>query len=65
MGPTRTTWALREVVDLGLDVDFGAVYGAQWAWLRDETPSHVSLAVGSPITVSPPQRWDARTSPVS
>jgi uncharacterized protein YqjF (DUF2071 family) len=50
------TWALREVLDLTLDVDFGAVYGREWAWLRDATPSHLSLAVGSPITVSPPVR---------
>jgi uncharacterized protein YqjF (DUF2071 family) len=48
------TWALREVLDLALDVDFGAVYGHEWAWLRDATPSHLSLAVGSPITVSRP-----------
>jgi uncharacterized protein YqjF (DUF2071 family) len=48
------TWALREVTDLGLAVDFGAVYGRQWAWLNDATPSHLSLAVGSPITVSRP-----------
>ena len=48
------TWALREVSDLALDVDFGAVYGAQWAWLKGATPSHLSLAVGSPVTVSRP-----------
>jgi uncharacterized protein YqjF (DUF2071 family) len=48
------TWALREVEDLALDVDFGAVYGPEWAWLREATPSHLSLAVGSPITVSRP-----------
>ena len=48
------TWALREVGDVTLDVDFGALYGAEWAWLRDATPSHLSLAVGSPISVSRP-----------
>jgi uncharacterized protein YqjF (DUF2071 family) len=53
------TWALRQVTDLALDVDFGAVYGDEWAWLRDATPSHLSLAVGSPITVSRPRRWSA------
>ena len=31
-----------------------AVYGPEWAWLRDAEPSHLSLAVGSEITVSPP-----------
>lgn len=47
-------WALRDVTDVALAVDFGAVYGPQWAWLDDATPSHLSLAVGSPITVSHP-----------
>lgn len=47
------TWALREVTDVALEVDFGALYGQEWAWLREATPSHLSLAVGSPITVSP------------
>jgi uncharacterized protein YqjF (DUF2071 family) len=50
------TWALREVSDLALEVDFGAVYGAQWAWLKHATPSHLSLAVGSPVTVSRPNQ---------
>ena len=49
-------WALREVDDLALEVDFGALYGPQWACLQDATPSHLSLAVGSPITVSRPRR---------
>ena len=48
------TWALREVTDVDLQVDFGAVYGPEWAWLGDAEPSHLSLAVGSEITVSPP-----------
>jgi uncharacterized protein YqjF (DUF2071 family) len=47
-------WALREVTDLALEVDFNALYGRQWAWLHDATPSHLSLAVGSRITVSRP-----------
>jgi hypothetical protein len=50
------TWALREVADVALEVDYGAVYGPEWAWLSDATPSHLSLAVGSPITVSPARR---------
>ena len=48
------TWALREVTHVALDVDYAKVYGPEWAWLRDATPSHLSLAVGSPITVSRP-----------
>ena len=49
------TWALRKVEDVRVDVDFGALYGPEWAWLGDAKPSHLSLAVGSPITVSRPQ----------
>jgi uncharacterized protein len=48
------TWALREVTDVALAVDFGGVYGREWAWLDGATPSHLSLATGSPITVSRP-----------
>ncbi|WP_445152547.1 YqjF family protein [Baekduia sp. Peel2402] len=48
------TWALHEITDLDLDVDFAAVYGAEWAWLADTEPSHVSLATGSAVSVSLP-----------
>jgi uncharacterized protein len=48
------TWALHEIAGLDLDVDFAAVYGAEWAWLADTEPSHVSLAAGSAVTVSLP-----------
>ena len=48
------TWALREVTAVAVDVDYAALYGPEWGWLRDATPSHLSLAVGSPITVSRP-----------
>ena len=49
------TWALHEVLDTRLDVDFAAVYGPEWAWLADATPSHVTLASGSAVTVSWPR----------
>jgi hypothetical protein len=49
------TWALREVTGVDLQVDFGAIYGPEWAWLREAEPSHLSLAVGSEITVSNPR----------
>jgi uncharacterized protein YqjF (DUF2071 family) len=50
------TWALHEIDKLDLDVDFAAIYGPAWGWLADTQPSHVSLAAGSAITVSRPQR---------
>jgi uncharacterized protein YqjF (DUF2071 family) len=50
------TWALREVTGAAVDVDFGAVYGPRWAWLGSASPSHLSLAVGSGVSVFPPQK---------
>jgi hypothetical protein len=51
---THPTWALREVSAVALDVDFAAVYGREWTWLEDATPSHLSLATGSAVRVSRP-----------
>jgi uncharacterized protein YqjF (DUF2071 family) len=47
-------WALHEVRDLHADVDFGALYGPQWAHLADAAPSHVTLARGSAVRVLAP-----------
>jgi uncharacterized protein len=46
-------WALHEVRSLDVAVDFGALYGPQWAFLADAQPSHVTLAEGSPISITP------------
>ncbi len=51
---THPTWPLREVTAHALDVDYAAVYGPEWKWLEDATPSHLSLATGSAIRVSRP-----------
>ncbi|HET6508485.1 MAG TPA: DUF2071 domain-containing protein [Baekduia sp.] len=51
---THPTWALHEVTDAQIDVDFAAVYGSEWAWLADAKPSHLTLAGGSAVTVSRP-----------
>ena len=53
---THPLWALHDVSATRLDVDFATVYGPEWAWLADATPSHVSLAAGSAVTVSRPVR---------
>jgi uncharacterized protein YqjF (DUF2071 family) len=50
------TWALREVTDVYVDVDFASVYGPQWAWLATAEPSHLSLAVGSEVSVFLPTK---------
>jgi uncharacterized protein YqjF (DUF2071 family) len=47
-------WALHEIRDLRVDVDFGALYGAQWAHLAAAKPSHVTLATGSEVRVLAP-----------
>ncbi|HEU4842563.1 MAG TPA: serine/threonine-protein kinase [Ilumatobacteraceae bacterium] len=47
-----------DVRELRADVDFGALYGPQWAHLADTEPSHVTLARGSAVRVLPPQRGD-------
>lgn len=49
-------WPLHEVTQLQVEVDFGAVYGPQWAWLGEAQPSHVTLAAGSRVAVFFPQR---------
>ena len=46
-------WALRKVRALTIDVDFAGVYGPQWAFLADSEPSHVTLAVGSGVSITP------------
>jgi len=47
-------WALHEVSDLKLDVDFAALYGRECGWLHDAQPSHVTLAAGSGVGISAP-----------
>jgi uncharacterized protein YqjF (DUF2071 family) len=47
-------WALHEILTLNLDVDFGGLYGPQWAQLADAEPSHVTLATGSQVRVLAP-----------
>lgn len=47
-------WSLHEVFDLKLGVDFAALYGGQWGHLARARPSHVTLATGSAVRISPP-----------
>jgi uncharacterized protein YqjF (DUF2071 family) len=49
-------WPLHEVLTLNMDVDFGRLYGPEWAHLADATPSHVTLATGSAVRVLSPDR---------
>jgi uncharacterized protein len=47
-------WALHEVSDLRVDVGFAALYGDEWGHLAHAQPSHVTLAAGSAVRISPP-----------
>jgi len=44
-------WQIYPIKDYGVDVDFGKVYGNDFAFLKDEKPVSVYLAEGSEIQV--------------
>lgn len=48
---THPRWTAYDVLDYAIDVNFGAVYGAEFSFLNDEKPISVMLAEGSEITV--------------
>ncbi|MEM9525935.1 MAG: DUF2071 domain-containing protein [Bacteroidota bacterium] len=48
---THPRWELYPVIDHLIDVDFGLVYGSEFAFLNEQTPTSVFLAEGSAITV--------------
>jgi uncharacterized protein len=47
-------WAVRAVSKVDYEVDFEALYGAEWRWLNTRTPRSVIFAVGSDVAVHPP-----------
>jgi hypothetical protein len=49
-------WALRRVRTLDFEVDYGALYGSEWAVLNGRRPSSSYLAVGSAVSIFPPDR---------
>ena len=49
-------WALRRVRTLDFEVDYGALYGPEWAVLNGRQPGSAYLAVGSAISIFPPGR---------
>jgi uncharacterized protein len=46
-------WDIHPVRSYSLDLDWGAVYGPEWAFLDDTQPVSTVLAVGSPVCVWP------------
>lgn len=52
-------WACHRVRSAHVEVDFGALYGAEFASLNDQEPHSVVHAVGSEIEVFPHRQLDA------
>jgi uncharacterized protein YqjF (DUF2071 family) len=50
---SHPVWALHTVRELRVDVDFAALYGPEWAYLAAAEPSHVTLASGSRVSITP------------
>lgn len=48
---THPRWKQYEVINNASTIDFAGVYGEEWAFIKDEKPSSVLLAVGSKITI--------------
>lgn len=46
-------WDVHPVGSYSIELDFGAVYGPEWAFLGEAQPCSTVLAVGSPVTVWP------------
>lgn len=53
---THPRWSAYEVLDYRINVDFGALYGEEFAELTDQKPKSVMLAEGSGITVENKRR---------
>lgn len=50
-GVEHPTWQVYKAIDSQIDVDFGDVYGNDFAFLKNEKPKSVFLAEGSEIVV--------------
>jgi hypothetical protein len=53
------TWRVYPGATARVELDFGVVYGPEWAFLTGLAPDHVALAEGSPVAVYPSQRVQA------
>jgi uncharacterized protein YqjF (DUF2071 family) len=51
-------WQISSLEDYAIEVDFGANYGGDFAFLNDATPVNVCYALGSEVSVSFPSRMD-------
>src|SRR3989442_10601018 len=48
-------WAIRKIVSVDYEVDYGALYGPEWKCLNHSTPVSTVFAVGSDVAVYPPE----------
>ncbi|RMB56255.1 DUF2071 domain-containing protein [Dokdonia sinensis] len=48
---THPKWEQYAVQDYNIDVDFGHVYGSEFAFLNEQQPTSVILAEGAPTTI--------------
>jgi hypothetical protein len=46
-------WETYSILDYSIDLDWEAVYGLEWSFLRDARPYSTILAAGSPVAVYP------------
>ena len=58
-------WAVYPVREAHLDLDWGAVYGAEWSVMQGATPASTVLAVGSAIAVYPKGKLAPCQTPIS
>jgi uncharacterized protein YqjF (DUF2071 family) len=49
-------WLTYPVRDFAIDLDWGELYGPEWAFLTKATPESVILAAGSPVAMYPHRR---------
>jgi hypothetical protein len=56
-------WSIYPVQSYQVDLDWGLVYGPEWAFLARATPVSTVLAVGSPVLVYPKGRLVLQPAP--
>src|SRR5262249_25292916 len=56
-------WNVYPVQNYRIDLDWGLVYGPDWAFLSQATPISTILAVGSPVAVYPKGRLAVQPVP--
>ncbi len=49
-------WQVYPLRSASIDIDWGVLYGPEWAFLNDRHPDSVVFAQGSPVSVHAPER---------